>query len=123
VNPERAIDRLPHIDWLPHRERAEVENELSARADPLKGEEETPPKIRELSIAFNIVLRVVVVLLNVGVAAAHHHRPPPTTTTTVPPTSTTTGSSTATSTFISYHDYPCNGYTSQSECLTHTTQA
>ena len=25
--------------------------------------------------------------------------------------------------FISYHDYPCNGYTSQSACLTHTTQA
>ena len=25
--------------------------------------------------------------------------------------------------FISYHDYPCNGYSSQSACLTHTTQA
>ncbi len=25
--------------------------------------------------------------------------------------------------FISYHDYPCNGYTSQSACLTHTTEA
>ena len=25
--------------------------------------------------------------------------------------------------FISYHDYPCNGWTSRSACLTHTTQA
>ncbi len=25
--------------------------------------------------------------------------------------------------FISYHDYPCNGYSSQSACLAHTTQA
>jgi hypothetical protein len=25
--------------------------------------------------------------------------------------------------FISYHDYPCNGYTNQQTCLTHTTQA
>jgi hypothetical protein len=25
--------------------------------------------------------------------------------------------------FISYHDYPCYGYTAQSACLTHTTQA
>jgi len=25
--------------------------------------------------------------------------------------------------FVSYHDYPCYGYTDQSACLTHTTQA